>query len=99
MLELLNVKDKFQVISHSDIVERGKPHPDIYLKAAELLGVTPEECIAIEDAEGGVKSAKAAGMKVIGFKDSSHNTQDLSEADLLVTDFNQLTLQALEKLF
>lgn len=99
ILELLNVKDKFQTISHSDIVEKGKPHPDIYLKAAQLLGVDPKDCVAIEDATNGVKSAKAAGMKVIGFRNSSHNTQDLSEADLILRNFNELSIPKIKSLF
>jgi len=46
---------------------RGKPHPDIYLKASELIGVPPNRCVAIEDSEAGVTSAVAAGMVCIAF--------------------------------
>ena len=53
------------VISGSD-VEKKKPHPDIYLKAARAVGVKPEHCIVVEDAEAGIQSAKAAGMFAIG---------------------------------
>lgn len=98
ILELFGIKDKFQAIAHSDDVKLGKPHPDIYLKAAELLGVDPKDCISIEDAKSGVKSAKAAGMKVVGFKESSHNTQDLSEADLIIKNFSGLNLERLKNL-
>ena len=96
MLELLNVRDRFKATAHSDIVQKGKPYPDIYLKAAELLGVSPKNCIAIEDAEAGVKSAKEAGMKVIGIKTSLHNTQDLSEADLIIKNFNEIGINRLQ---
>jgi|SRR3989338_4643913 len=99
MLDLLNVKDKFKAISHSDIVTKGKPHPDIYLKAAKLLNVRTDECLAIEDATNGVKSAKSAGMKVIGYKGSSHNTRDLSDADLIIKNFQEIDLLKLNNLF
>jgi len=51
-------------------VTRGKPHPDLFLCAAEKLGVPPENCIVIEDSDVGVEAAKAAGMKVVRFYDS-----------------------------
>lgn len=60
----------------SDQVEKGKPAPDPYLKAAGLLGFPASECIVVEDAPAGVRSGKAAGARVIGV------TTDLSEAEL-----------------
>ena len=49
----------------ADDVVNGKPHPEPYLKGAELLGVNPEECLVIEDAPAGIRAAHAGGMKVI----------------------------------
>lgn len=98
ILQLLKVKDKFKTIISSDDVENGKPYPDIYLKAAEKLGVDPKGAVAVEDATNGVKSAKAAGMKVIAFKDPKHNVQDLSEADLIIKSFSEINLHKLQKL-
>jgi HAD superfamily hydrolase (TIGR01509 family) len=49
----------------ADDVKNGKPNPDIFLKAAQLLGVVPERCLVIEDAPPGVMAAQAAGMQVI----------------------------------
>ena len=46
----------------------GKPHPEAYLKAAELLGVKPEDCVAFEDSISGLRSAEAAGTKAVGIK-------------------------------
>jgi beta-phosphoglucomutase len=48
------------------VVERSKPAPDVFLAAAELLGVAPETCVVVEDAESGIEAAHAAGMRVIG---------------------------------
>ena len=60
-------------------VANGKPAPDLYLLAAHTLGEGPENCIAIEDTTLGVMSARAAGMRVIGFTGAAHATPDLAE--------------------
>ena len=56
----------------ASIVPRGKPHPDIFLHAAAQLGVAPSDAIVIEDSEGGIRAAVAAGMTPIGFLAASH---------------------------
>lgn len=58
--------DAFDVIIGGDDVVRGKPFPDPYLKAAEALGVRPEDCVAFEDSNTGLRSAEAAGTKAVG---------------------------------
>jgi HAD superfamily hydrolase (TIGR01509 family) len=60
--------DAFDVIVAGDDVLHGKPHPEPYLKAAELLGVRAEECVAFEDSISGLRSAEAAGTKAVGIK-------------------------------
>jgi HAD superfamily hydrolase (TIGR01509 family) len=60
--------DAFDVIVAGDDVRQGKPHPEAYLKAAELLGVRPEDCVAFEDSNTGLRSAEAAGTKAVGIK-------------------------------
>lgn len=62
----------FGCIFGADMVERGKPAPDLYLAAAEKLGVDPQKCLVIEDSPTGVKAAKAAGMSVLGFTGGGH---------------------------
>lgn len=54
------------------VVERGKPAPDIFLYAAQQLGIEPERCVVIEDSPHGVAGAKAAGMRAVGFAGASH---------------------------
>jgi HAD superfamily hydrolase (TIGR01509 family) len=56
----------------ADMVARGKPHPDIFLLAAGRLGVSPNECLVIEDSAGGIKAAVAAGMTAVGLCAASH---------------------------
>jgi HAD superfamily hydrolase (TIGR01509 family) len=60
--------DAFDVIVAGDDVLHGKPHPEAYLKAAELLGVKAAECVAFEDSLSGLRSAEAAGTKAVGIK-------------------------------
>ena len=71
------------ILITADDVANGKPHPEPYLKAAELLGVDPKECLVIEDAPAGIQSAHAGGMKVIGLT-STYPASALSEADVVV---------------
>ena len=60
----------FEAIVTGDEVERGKPHPDIYLRAAEKLGAAPEACLVIEDALSGIAAGKAANMTVAAIPDT-----------------------------
>jgi HAD superfamily hydrolase (TIGR01509 family) len=72
-LEVLDMTPLFagRVFSASNVA-RGKPHPDIFLHAAEKLGVAPSRCIVIEDSVGGVTAGRAAGATVIGFTAAGH---------------------------
>jgi HAD superfamily hydrolase (TIGR01509 family) len=72
-LEVLNMTPLFEgrVFSASNVA-RGKPHPDIFLHAAEQLGIAPGDCIVIEDSVGGGTAGRAAGATVIGLTAASH---------------------------
>lgn len=89
-LTKLNIKDYFSIILSGDDVEHSKPAPDIFLLAAEGLGLNPSDCVVIEDAENGVRAAKSAGMKCIAYGGSEHNTDNLLGADIIVKDFDKL---------
>jgi HAD superfamily hydrolase (TIGR01509 family) len=65
VLAAAGVADRFRVTVSSEEVARGKPAPDVYLSAAERLGVDPVQCVAIEDSANGLRSAAAAGMTVV----------------------------------
>ena len=84
VLQKIGVKQYFTILISGEEVERGKPEPDIFLKAAELLNVKPDACIVIEDSASGTIAAKRAGMKCIGYKNESSGNQDLSNADFIV---------------
>jgi len=64
-LDALHLTPLFQAIVTADDVPRGKPAPDIFLRAAELLGVAPGACIVYEDGDPGIAAARAAGMRVV----------------------------------
>lgn len=80
-MEVLNVKDCFQTFVSGLDCEHGKPAPDIYWKAAENLGVKPEECVVIEDSHNGVVAGKAAGMYCHAYVPPQAHPQDVSMAD------------------
>jgi HAD superfamily hydrolase (TIGR01509 family) len=68
-LKAVGAENYFDVILGSEDIERGKPAPDIFLKAANLMGVKPEDCFVFEDSENGIKAGFNAGMKCIGVED------------------------------
>lgn len=77
---LKSLEDLFEVIVSGSDVARTKPFPDIYLLAAERLGLPPARCLALEDSESGVKAARAAGMFVIAVPHAFTAHQDHSAA-------------------
>jgi len=87
MFENLPIKHYFKVIVNSSHIMNGKPHPEIYLKAASQLDISPKNCLVFEDAVVGIRSAKAAGMKVIAVA-TTQTKEELSIADMIVDDFN-----------
>jgi beta-phosphoglucomutase-like phosphatase (HAD superfamily) len=78
------------VVGDEDVA-KGKPHPEIYLKAAKLLSVNPRDCLAFEDSASGIKSAKSAGMTVVAV-DTNKRPEALKEADYIVSGFDEIEL-------
>jgi HAD superfamily hydrolase (TIGR01509 family) len=76
-LKQAGLLDRFKTVIGADQVSRPKPDPEVYLKAAGLLGVDPAACLAVEDSEYGVRAAHAAGMTVIQVPDMTQPTADL----------------------
>lgn len=73
----------------------GKPDPEIYLRAASLLGVDPGNCIAVEDSSNGVAAAKAAGMYCIAFVPPKAVPQDVSIADEIVSSLRDINISVI----
>lgn len=84
--------ERLAVVVRGDEVPRGKPHPDIFLAAAERIGVAPAECLAFEDAPSGVAAARAAGMRCVALT-TSFSEQAFratgTAADVFVGDFDE----------
>jgi beta-phosphoglucomutase family hydrolase len=99
VLEKCNIAPYFQVLISGDMVTRCKPDPEIFLTAAERLGLKPEECLVFEDAISGVKAARAAGMKVITLT-STHTLEQLAQAepDMIIDDFRAISLSQIQAL-
>ena len=89
VLKAIGLKQYFSLVVSGEQVPRNKPFPDIYLKTAELLNMAPGECIVVEDSANGVRSAKAAGMFCIGFRNMSSGYQDISPADVIVDSLSE----------
>jgi HAD superfamily hydrolase (TIGR01509 family) len=97
-LELTGTRERFRATVSSEEVERGKPAPDVYLEAARRLGVDPGSCAAIEDSENGIRSASAAGMRVIAIPNHVFlpSEEALSEAGAVLGSLDELTPGVIE---
>jgi beta-phosphoglucomutase len=95
--EVLGLRRYLQVLVSGETVERGKPAPDIFLKAAAGLQVTPEACVVIEDAPAGVEAAHAAGMRCIAVA-GTRDPALLREADLVVRSLSELSVEQVRAL-
>jgi mannitol-1-/sugar-/sorbitol-6-phosphatase len=78
----------------ADQVSSGKPHPEPYLRGAEILGLPAADCVVFEDSASGTKSGRAAGCTVIGTT-FSHSIEELSAAHYLVTDLTGIAVEVL----
>lgn len=81
-LDALGIRKYFTAITGSEEVTFGKPHPDVYLKSAAKLQLSPGQCVAFEDTPSGIRSASAAGMEVVGLA-TTHTREELLDYPLL----------------
>ncbi len=93
VLRLAGIADCFEATVSSEEVARGKPAPDVYFEAARRLGVVPERCAAVEDSHAGIRSAHAAGMRVIAIPNPSYppDAEALALADDVLDSLDELT--------
>ena len=95
----MGVADRFEATVSSEEVERGKPAPDVYLEAARRLGVDPARVVAIEDSENGIRSAHAAGMRVLAVPNPHFPpaAEALARGRRVLADLAALTPDAVER--
>ena len=84
-------------ISGADL-KASKPHPEIFIKAAELSEHKPEDCFVIEDSTNGISAAKSASLFCVAFKSPHSEGQDYSKADIIINDFNEIHYNKLSTL-
>jgi HAD superfamily hydrolase (TIGR01509 family) len=92
-LELMGVSELFNATVSSEEVGRGKPAPDVYLEAARRVGVDPSRTAAVEDSHNGIRSARAAGMRVIAIPNPHFppDREALAAADVVLASLAELT--------
>jgi len=89
--------EKFSALVTADQVERSKPHPETYRKAAEALDVDPMRCVAIEDTDHGIEAARAARMRVLAVT-NTQSAEKLADAHRVVDSLEQIALDDLRAL-
>ena len=91
VLKALRLQEVIKVVVSGTEVKRGKPAPDVYLKAAQDLGVEVKNCWVIEDAANGIEAGKRAGMRVIAVTSQYTRDQNFSKADRIVNSLGDVT--------
>ncbi|RHW32832.1 beta-phosphoglucomutase [Neobacillus notoginsengisoli] len=97
ILDYLKLTDYFETVINPDEVAKGKPAPDIFLRAAENLSVPPSECIGIEDATAGIQAIKEAGMFAVGV--GTKEVMVEAGADLVLESTTELDLKSIKREF
>lgn len=91
-------KNLFDAILTSEDFDRSKPDPDCYLKAAERLGAKTDECIVFEDSFNGLRSGRAADMKVVGLATTNPVESIQSLSDIQISDYREMDYDQLSSL-
>jgi HAD superfamily hydrolase (TIGR01509 family) len=99
VLERAGLTSAFAVTVSAEEVGRGKPAPDVYLRAAALLACEPATCVAVEDSSNGIRSAKAAGTSVIAIPNRAYPPapEALALADVVLNDLRELADAIVER--
>lgn len=97
-LERLGLFDRFGFVATRDLVDSGKPAPDLFELAVERLGADPAACVGIDDSPAGITSARSAGIAAVGVPSGMTANADFSAADLVVSSVTELDVQRLRSL-
>ena len=85
-------------LSGADL-KASKPHPEIFINAAEASGHSREHCMVVEDSTSGIAAAKAANILCVGYNSAHSKNQDYSQADLIISDFREITYDVIQDYF
>jgi beta-phosphoglucomutase len=94
ILERVGIMDLFDAVADGNVVRKAKPDPEVFLKAANMIGVEPEKCIVFEDAIAGIRAAHYAGMICFGVG----SPDVLTEADFVISGLNEISLEKLKSI-
>lgn len=97
ILQAIGCAGLFDVIADASMISKGKPDPEVFLKAAAMSGAKPSECVVFEDSLKGIEAGLRAQMKVVGVA-TTHYYAELTEAHSVITDFTEITPGDLYKL-
>ncbi len=98
LLDHIDLRNDLDVLVDDSEVNKGKPDPEIYLKAAERLDHPPELCLVFEDSLAGIQSAINAGMKVVGVT-TTNPAQKMQSTNLVIKDFTEIDMDKIRELF
>jgi HAD superfamily hydrolase (TIGR01509 family) len=87
----------FDIRLARDNVKNVKPHPEIYLKGADIFGVNPSECVVFEDSIVGITAAKSAGMKCVAII-NTYSAKDLKDADMRIKSYRDINIEKIREL-
>lgn len=100
VLDHLEIRSYFDSTHSAEDEKFGKPHPSVFLKAAQKLGVSPLNCLVIEDSLNGIVAGKAARMKVVAVPEKSHRyDQRMQLADQIIPSLRQFSLEEVKDLW
>lgn len=97
VIESLGLDKYIEAYVHSGMIEKGKPEPDVFLRAAEMLHVSPENCVVFEDSFPGMEAGLRAGMKVIAVA-TTHREEEIKGVHGVIKDFRGLGAEGMEKM-
>lgn len=98
VFEEIPIEGFFDSVTTGEEVAQKKPAPDLFLKAADKLDISPDGCLVIEDSPSGVEAAHQAGMKVIAVARDENQAKKLSGANLVIRGYNQLAPETIVKI-
>lgn len=98
ILTKVSIREKLGSILASEDVKKHKPDPEVYLKSAANLGVSPDQCLVFEDSFSGVSAALNAGMRVVGVL-TSHTKEELPPCNFYINDYTGLSYNKIIELF
>ncbi len=98
VLKETGLNSYFDSVTDASDITIGKPDPEIFMKAAEKLGIKPDQCLVFEDSFHGIEAGRRAGMLVVGVA-TTHSKEGLNNTDYVIRDFTEINVDILNEIF